>query len=91
MAFVWTNLRDTSRGKFSGDGLQYRHSVRHAAVRHPKHSLFQVAHEQGPRLHHVRAVLHLRSGIPHVRVRDPRLPRVMLLPSARVYCAAYVN
>lgn len=61
MAVVRADQRRARAGQLQGHGLQHRSAVRHAALRHPQHSLLQVEDEQGPGLHHVPTILCLRG------------------------------
>lgn len=74
MAAIRTDLRRAGGGELQGHDLQHRPSLRHVAVRHPQHRLLQVEDEQGPRLHHVLALLRLRRSELGARVRIPTLP-----------------
>lgn len=73
VAALRLDLWKTRGSELGGDGVQHSDPILHAAVRHPEHRLFQVADEQGPRVHHVPPLLRLRRRLADVRVRVPGL------------------
>ena len=76
VAAVRLDLRKTRRGELGGHGVQHSDPLLHAVVRDLQHRLFQVADEQGTRVHHVPPLLRLRRRLANVRVRDAGLSGV---------------
>lgn len=66
MAAVRYNLRPAGGGELPGNGVLHHHPVHDAPVRRAIDRLLQLAYEQGPRLHHVPAVLCLCRRLAHV-------------------------
>lgn len=77
LAAVRHHLRPARGGELRWHGVQYRHPVHDAPVRHHVHRLLPLEDEQGARLLHVPAVLRVCGRKPWLRVRVPGLPRVV--------------
>lgn len=70
------HLQGGRGGELDRNGVLDIHPVHDAAVRHPVHRLFPVEDEQESRFHYVPALLCLRCGLAHVRIRGHDMPGV---------------
>lgn len=71
---IRNHLQQARRGELGGNGVFHYDTLHDVALRSNVHSVLQMENEQGTRFHHVSAVLCIRSGFAHVRIRNHSVP-----------------